>query len=397
MPVTLLSTGESRDFEAPVPVRAPGGTVQECRVTFIEQPADFIEQLSPDGADAIDDAADINARIIDAIVRDWSHVCDTQGAALDHGEETVKWLLQRPYARNAVIDSYNAHINGTAAAEATERPPVILLSPDESRDFSARVRVRQPGDENDSEMTIIYRDCTTDILTQIARAGRRISRDLLDSILVSRSGVEDVSGQPINYSAAVLDMVLKRPYLSAPIINTYIRQISGRERDLGNSIPVHMGSCTWGRTCIATYTLSAAQELTKTGFEDRQAEAVVTTISKAMSETVATKADLKLFQQSVDSRFEKVHLRLDALENRLVLKLGGLMVTMTFLLLAGRLPVLFSLGDVPHGYIVNAGSNGDSGSWPPGSRMCIVRPDPTIPRISTSNCARATGNPWSSA
>ena len=53
-----------------------------------------------------------------------------------------------------------------------------------------------------------------------------------------------------------------------------------------------------------------------------------------MNETVATKADLKLFQQSVDSRFEKVGLRLDALENRLVLKLGGLMVTMAFLLLA---------------------------------------------------------------
>ena len=99
-------------------------------------------------------------------------------------------------------------------------------------------------------------------------------------------------------------------------------------------------------------TLKAAQELRKTGFEDRQAEAVVTTISKAMSETVATKADLQLlrsdlelFQQSVDSRFEKVYLRFDTLEkslrqemaaqeNRLILKLGGLMVTMTFLLLA---------------------------------------------------------------
>ena len=125
-------------------------------------------------------------------------------------------------------------------------------------------------------------------------------------------------------------------------------------------------------------TLSAARELKETGLEDRQAEAIVSTISKAMSETVATKADLelqsavtkadietlgaelkaetkelrtelkadteelrtelkaetkelkmelKLFQQSVDSRF-------DALENRLILKLGGLMVTMTFLLLA---------------------------------------------------------------
>ena len=158
---------------------------------------------------------------------------------------------------------------------------------------------------------------------------------------------------------------------------------------------------------VAFDTLKAAQELRKTDFEDRQAEAIVSTISKAVSETVATKADLelqnavtkadieamgadlradtealrselkadnealrselkadnealrselkadnkalrsefKLFQQSVDSRFEKVNLRFDTLEkslrqdmaaqeNRIVLKIGGLMVTMTFLLLA---------------------------------------------------------------
>ena len=121
-------------------------------------------------------------------------------------------------------------------------------------------------------------------------------------------------------------------------------------------------------------TLKAAQELRQTGFEDRQAEAVVETISKAVSETVATKADLQLvrsemamnadlqllrsdvellrsematkadlqllrsdvelLQQSVDSRFEKMEIKVDALENRIVLKLGGLMVTMIFVLLA---------------------------------------------------------------
>ena len=121
-------------------------------------------------------------------------------------------------------------------------------------------------------------------------------------------------------------------------------------------------------------TLKAAQELRKTGFEDRQAEAVVETISKAVSETVATKADLQLvrsemamnadlqllrsdvellrsematkaglqllrsdvelLRQSVDSRFEKMEIKVDALENRIVLKLGGLMVTMIFVLLA---------------------------------------------------------------
>ena len=92
-------------------------------------------------------------------------------------------------------------------------------------------------------------------------------------------------------------------------------------------------------------TLKAAQELRKTGFEDRQAEAVVETISKAVSETVATKADLQLLRsefellrQSVDCRFDTLEksFRQDmaAQENRIVLKLGGLIVTLIFLLLA---------------------------------------------------------------
>ena len=136
-------------------------------------------------------------------------------------------------------------------------------------------------------------------------------------------------------------------------------------------------------------TLKAAQELRKTGFEDRQAEAVVETISKAVSETVATKADLQLVRSdfkllrsematkadlqllrsevgtlksevgtltsevgtltsevgtltsdvsTLRSEFEmlrqSVDSRIDALENKIVLKLGGLMVTMIFVLLA---------------------------------------------------------------
>ena len=77
-------------------------------------------------------------------------------------------------------------------------------------------------------------------------------------------------------------------------------------------------------------TLKAAQELRKTGFEDRQAEAVVETISKAVSETVATKADLQLLR----SEFDLLRSEMAAQENRIVIKLGGLMVTMIFLLLA---------------------------------------------------------------
>ena len=97
-------------------------------------------------------------------------------------------------------------------------------------------------------------------------------------------------------------------------------------------------------------TLKAAQELRKTGFEDRQAEAVVETISKAVSETVATKADLQLVRsdfkllrsematnadlQLLRSDVELLRSEMAAQENRIVIKLGGLMVTMIFLLLA---------------------------------------------------------------
>ena len=132
------------------------------------------------------------------------------------------------------------------------------------------------------------------------------------------------------------------------------------------------------------------QELRKTGFEDRQAEAVVETISKAVNETVATKADLQLVRSEMATNADLHLLRSDvellrsematnadlhllrsdvellrsematkadlqllrsevgtlrsdvellrsemaAQENRIVIKLGGLMVTMIFVLLA---------------------------------------------------------------
>ena len=81
-------------------------------------------------------------------------------------------------------------------------------------------------------------------------------------------------------------------------------------------------------------TLSAAQELRNAGFEDRQAEAAVTTISRAMSETVATKADLKILDLRFESLERSLRQEMAALENKIVIKLGALMVTMTFLLLA---------------------------------------------------------------
>ena len=152
---------------------------------------------------------------------------------------------------------------------------------------------------------------------------------------------------------------------------------------------------TEGAATVTFDTLGAAQELRGAGFEDRQAEAVVTTISTAVSETVATKSDIQLLRSEVQSfqagtkadmkllrtevqsfqavtkadmellradmqsfqaatkaemesfqattkadmkllRADMELLRKDmaAMENKIVLKLGGLMVTMTFVLLA---------------------------------------------------------------
>lgn len=125
-------------------------------------------------------------------------------------------------------------------------------------------------------------------------------------------------------------------------------------------------------------TLAAAQELRKSGFEDLQAEAIVTTISKAMSETVATKADLELQGSATrkDLELQGVAIRKDmelqgaeirqdmklqfaairkdmevqgaatraeieslkqsmaSMQDKIIIRLGALMVSMTFLLLA---------------------------------------------------------------
>ena len=103
-------------------------------------------------------------------------------------------------------------------------------------------------------------------------------------------------------------------------------------------------------------TLAAVQKLRAAGLDDRQAEAIVTTVSKAMSETVATKADLELHSAAMKKdlelqgtairaeidllranmeslRTEMKHLE-QTLQDKIVLKLGALMVTLTFLLLA---------------------------------------------------------------
>ena len=110
-------------------------------------------------------------------------------------------------------------------------------------------------------------------------------------------------------------------------------------------------------------TLSATQGLREIGFDNIQAEGIVTTISTAVSQTVATKADLALVRKDIelvrkDMEASEKSLRgeiaaseksllgkieasekllrqeMRSMQDKIVIKLGGLMVTMTFLLLA---------------------------------------------------------------
>ena len=53
-------------------------------------------------------------------------------------------------------------------------------------------------------------------------------------------------------------------------------------------------------------TLAAAKTLERAGFNNIQAEAMVKTISKAVNESVATKADLKVLDESVQGEFKAV-------------------------------------------------------------------------------------------
>ncbi len=140
------------------------------------------------------------------------------------------------------------------------------------------------------------------------------------------------------------------------------------------------------KPAVVTFdTLIAAQQLRNSGFDDRQAEAIVTTINTAMNETVATKADLELQGtatrkdlevQTAEIRAEIAVTRKDleaqivvtrkeleaqiavtrkdleaqmaviradigalkqtmaSVQDKIVIRLGALMVSMTFLLLA---------------------------------------------------------------
>ena len=110
-------------------------------------------------------------------------------------------------------------------------------------------------------------------------------------------------------------------------------------------------------TALAFDTLKAAKALREAGFEEAQAEAVVSTVSSAINENVASKDDLARVEASLENkieqvrtelkteieqvrtelkndiealrsdmnaRFESVDARFESLEQRMTLKLGAM-------------------------------------------------------------------------
>ncbi len=77
-------------------------------------------------------------------------------------------------------------------------------------------------------------------------------------------------------------------------------------------------------------THKAVKYLTQAGADEPLAEAVVTTIGIAMGEHMATKADLKDFEQNpaahMDLVADRLIARLDLFERRMTIRLGGLIV-----------------------------------------------------------------------
>lgn len=63
-------------------------------------------------------------------------------------------------------------------------------------------------------------------------------------------------------------------------------------------------------------TLKAAKALGEAGFEEAKAEAIVVTVGRAMSESVATKTDVAEFRADVDAKFAGVDSRFANVDSR---------------------------------------------------------------------------------
>ena len=100
---------------------------------------------------------------------------------------------------------------------------------------------------------------------------------------------------------------------------------------------------------LAIDTLKLAEDLKEGGFDEKQTTTLVDlgrTLSDQALEKVATKEDLKALEERVNLKFDGVAKDMTALEHRMVIKLGSLIVIgVGFLVLLDRLfPVTAATG-----------------------------------------------------
>ena len=74
-------------------------------------------------------------------------------------------------------------------------------------------------------------------------------------------------------------------------------------------------------------TLRASRRLQEAGFEEAQADALVGVLADDLADSVATKSDIALLE-------ERLNARIDALEQRMIIRLGGLVALATGLIIA---------------------------------------------------------------
>ena len=74
-------------------------------------------------------------------------------------------------------------------------------------------------------------------------------------------------------------------------------------------------------------TLRASRRLQEAGFEEAQADALVGVLADDLADSVATKSDIALLE-------ERLNARINALEQRMIIRLGGLVALATGLIIA---------------------------------------------------------------
>ncbi len=83
-------------------------------------------------------------------------------------------------------------------------------------------------------------------------------------------------------------------------------------------------------------THQAIQNLKEAGVAETQAEAMVALVGSAFGENVATKADVQRLEQKLEYEIRSVRSDMQAMEQRITLKLGGLMLAGLGLLFAAQ-------------------------------------------------------------